>query len=217
MRNKLARFEDNKNTQNVIEEGKDLFNNIKGKWKSEYFKNDNPIILEIGCGCGKYTYSLATMFPNKNFIGVDIKGARIWFGSQKCLNNNIYNVAFLRTRIEHLDNFFAEDEIDEIIITFPDPRPKKSEAKKRLTSPRFLDLYKHIIKRDGIVYLKTDDFNLFEYTLYVIKAYNFKPIIFTTDLYSSNIDSYHKDIKTDYEEKYIEQGAKIKYLSFTFF
>ncbi len=216
MRNKLARFEDNKKTENVIEEGKEIFEKIKGRWNKDYFKNDNPIILELGCGTGRYTHSLSKLFPNKNFIGVDIKGSRIWFGSQKCFIDNLVNAAFLRTRIEHIDNFFEINEIDEIIITFPDPRPKKNEAKKRLTSPRFLNLYKNILKKTGNIHLKTDNFDLFEYTLNTIKELNLNPIIFSSDFYNSNIDSFHKEIKTDYEEKYIAKGAKIKYLCFTF-
>ena len=216
MRSKLARFEDNKKAENVIEEGKELFKKIKGRWNKDYFKNNNPIVLELGCGSGRYTHSLSKLFPNKNFIGVDIKGSRIWFGSQKCFIEDLKNVGFLRTKIEHIDNFFEINEIDEVIITFPDPRPKKNEAKKRLTSPRFLSLYKNILKKNGNIFLKTDNSDLFEYTLYIIKKLNLNPKIFTSDLYKSNIDSYHREIKTDYEEKYISRGARIKYLCFTF-
>ena len=158
-KNKLVRFAENKTLPNVIQPTRDEAIKgfwLKGKWKKEYFKNENPIILELGCGKGEYSVNMAKSFPDKNFIGIDIKGARFWFGAKEAYASEIKNVAFLRTQIELIEYFFDTDEVDEIWITFPDPQIKYKRTKHRLTNPEFLNRYKKILKDDGIIHLKTD-------------------------------------------------------------
>ena len=142
MRGKLARFRDNHESPNVLEPGNDMYEKIRGKWKDEFFKNDNELVVELGCGKGEYTVGLGRLCPNRNFIGVDKKGDRIWVGSQTGLNERLDNIGFLRTEMIFLEKFFKEDEVDEFWLTFPDPRPKLREEKRRLTYPTFLDMYK---------------------------------------------------------------------------
>lgn len=212
MRKKLLRFQDNVAAANVIEPGKPSYHAIKGSWH-DHFGNDHPIILELGCGRGTYTVALAQKYPQKNFIGVDIKGARLWAGSQAALHANLTNVAFLRTDISHLNTFFAPQEITEIYIPFPDPRPRDKEEKKRLTSPRFLSLYQELLPKGGTIHLKTDNTDLFTYTCDVWKesAFTIEAAIENvyTDLPADNI---HRQIQTPYEKRFLNEGKKIKYV-----
>lgn len=191
---------------------------MRGQWHEKFFNNDNPIVLELGCGRGEYTVGLARLFPDKNFIGVDIKGARMWTGATESLNEGMKNVAFLRTHIEFIDRFFAPGEVAEIWLTFSDPQMKK--VTKRLTSTFFLERYRRFLVNDGLVHLKTDSNFLFTYTNYVVDE-NKLPVLFRTD------DLYHtlsveKDeevqrilgIQTYYEQQWIARGLNIKYLKF---
>ncbi len=188
---------------------------MKGKWDELYFKNGNPIILELACGRGEYSYALGKTFPDKNFIGVDIKGARIYQGAKKTLEANLQNVAFLRTKIELIDHFFETNEISEIWITFPDPFLRESKANKRLTSPRFLDLYRKILKSNGLIHLKTDDPTLFEYSLETLKEDpNAKILYQDDDIYTKPLPEVALEIKTYYEIQHLSKGRKIKYIRF---
>jgi tRNA (guanine-N7-)-methyltransferase len=216
-RGKLERFRINAERRNVIEPGKDLYKNIKGHWK-EFFGNDNDLVLELGCGRGEYTTGLGSISHEKNFIGIDLKGSRIWKGSTVAFENNMHHVAFLRTMIQNLDDFFQKGEVSEIWVTFPDPRPKSSEERHRLTSPRFMVLYKHLLRPGGTLNFKTDNAELFDYTLTVINNFEFKiqNFLFTKDLYSSEFINEKTSIKTTYEQKFIAKGVKINYLSFQF-
>lgn len=216
MRKKLIRFQEIGTRDNILESNNIEPLDIKGKWKKEFFKNDNPLVLELGCGRGEYSVGLAKEFPQKNFIGIDVKGDRIWFGSTLALENGLSNVGFLRAQIQHLEQYFDEGEVSEIWITFPDPRPKIRDAKRRLTSPRFLNLYKNILTPQGIIHLKTDNTPLFEYTLEVIKDYQVSLLAHTVDLYNSSLDKEHLGIKTRFEKSFFEKGFNIKYLRFFF-
>lgn len=215
MRRKLKRFQDNTERDNVIEPGKEIYQSIKGYWQARYFRNDHPIILELGCGNGEYTVNLALLFPANNYIGVDLKGARLWKGSTAAINQKLANVAFLRASIEQLDSFLAEGEVAEIYIPFPDPRPRQRDINKRLTSPFFLSIYRRILQPGGLVHLKTDDMALFTYTLEVLQQQpDIHDIAYTYDLYQSPWLESHHGIQTKYEAKFIEQGSTIKYLKF---
>ncbi len=213
---KLEKFKELESFSNVLQPGfYDVFKKdfeLKGKWKKDYFRNDNPVILELGCGKGEYTVGLAERFKQENFIGIDIKGARIWKGARLALEGNLKNAVFLRTRIELINSFFNPGEVDEIWLIFPDPQPKKS--KKRLTSGRFLNAYKKILKTDGLVHLKTDNGLLYEYTMEIIKHNNLELGCFTEDLYGSDLVDDTLSIKTYYENRFLEQGLKIYYLRF---
>jgi tRNA (guanine-N7-)-methyltransferase len=197
---------------------------LKGCWNKSYFNNTNPIILELGCGKGEYTLGLAKSHPIKNFIGIDLKGNRIWRGEKTALENQQKNVAFLRTRIENIETCFEKDEVSEIWITFPDPQPQKARIKKRLTSPPFLERYKKFLKPNGIIHLKTDNAPLYEYTLEVIKENNYTLLESTNDLYEklhvqdndilANFPSETFSIQTFYEKKFSDKGFKICYLRF---
>lgn len=187
---------------------------LQGNWSKAFFKNNFPIVLELGCGKGEYTCNLAQKFPGRNFVGVDIKGSRMWKGAKFALNNMMSNVAFLRTRIEFIDACFGKGEVDEIWLTFPDPQLKERRKKKRLTSARFLNLYKNILAEDGIIHLKTDSTELYEYTLFIIK-HNYLPLIKATeDLYGDGAADKILGIKTFYEKMFLEEGKMIKYLKF---
>lgn len=191
---------------------------MKGNWQKDYFKNDNPIVLELGCGKGEYTIGLASRFPEKNFIGVDIKGNRIWTGAKTALEEKMNNVAFIRTRIDFIESCFAEGEVDEIWITFPDPQPLKTTIRQRLTNMIFLDRYRRILKKDGIINLKTDSEFFYNYTHEVIKENSFKVLDSTNDLYGDPVrrEEYLTNIKTYYEKKFSDLGFKICYLKFKF-
>ena len=216
MRSKLARFAENTERNNLIEPGKPIFATIQGDW-SNYFGNDHPIILELGWGHGEYTTGLAALYPNKNFVGVDVKGARIWKGSRDAEVNQLTNAAFLRIRILQLENSFANQEASGIWITFPDPRPKAKDEKRRLTSPRFLDMYRKILKPDSWVHLKTDNQALFEYTLEVLEERtDISDLVFTDNLYNSGLYEPEQQIETTFEQKFAQRGIPIKYLRFRF-
>lgn len=217
MKSKLKRFEIIAGRDNVIEPGKDLFMNIKGRWAKDYFRNDNPITVELACGRGEYSIGLASRFPDRNFIGVDIKGDRIWKGSTLAIERSLNNVGFLRTLILHLEALFSEGEIDEIWLTFPDPRPKKRDIKRRLTSPSYMSIFKRVLKPDHYFRLKTDNTDLFKYTLEQLSMRSdIADLAFTEDLYASDLRQECFDIKTRYEEMFASKGEKIKYLRFKF-
>jgi tRNA (guanine-N7-)-methyltransferase len=205
---KLKRFAEIKTFSNVLEYPTDM----QGKW-SEFFKNKNSLVLELACGRGEYTVGLSRLYPNKNFLGVDIKGNRIYIGAKKCLDEKLINGAFLRTQIEMLPTYFNEAEVDEIWITFPDPQLRTSHAKKRLTHPRFLRLYQQLLKPDGIIHLKTDSPKLYAFTKRVIELYNLTKIDDCDDVYNKS-DKEELKIKTHYEGLDIAQSNKIFYLQF---
>lgn len=213
-KDKLRRFAEIETFSNVLQldEGKPY----KGKWGRDFFKNDHPIVLELACGKGEYTVSLGQMFPQKNFIGIDYKGNRIWRGAKTALEENVTNVGFLRIQIEQLLDYFGENEIDEIWITFPDPQPQLSREKKRLTSPRFLGKYPLILKPGGCVNLKTDNNDLYAYTTEKIAEYKLDLHIRTEDLYNSEYADEVLSIKTYYEKKYLQSNKNINYLKFSF-
>jgi tRNA (guanine-N7-)-methyltransferase len=222
-KDKLARWNELETFKNVIqtEVGKAEIKDhtIKGNWNQELFKNENPIVLELGCGKGEYTVGLATKFPEKNFIGVDIKGARMWRGAKTSHEQKLSNTAFLRTRIEFINYFFARDEVDEIWITFPDPHPGLRNANKRLTSPYFLDRYRAFLKVNGLIHLKTDNSELHRYTHSLAARNNLEVISATEDLYSNsdsieNVPSDILSIRTHYEKMFLAKGLKINYLCF---
>jgi tRNA (guanine-N7-)-methyltransferase len=217
MKRKLERFKIIEERENVIEKSKEIYQGIKGKWCSQYFKNDNPITVELACGRGEYTTGLAELFPQRNFIGVDIKGERIWKGSTYAMEHNLTNVAFLRAPILLLENFFESGEIHEIWITFPDPRPRKRDVKRRLTSPRYLDIYKRLAKPGSCLRLKTDNTSLFLYTLEVVQSRSdLYDLRYTDNLYESPYRAECFDIKTKYELQFAAKGESIKYLTFKF-
>jgi tRNA (guanine-N7-)-methyltransferase len=187
---------------------------LKGKWHSEWFGNSNPIILELGCGKGEYTVSMASRWPEKNFIGIDIKGARMWRGARESHRMKLPNAAFLRTRIEFTGSFFAPGEIDEIWLTFPDPQPKRKREKKRLSGPVFLNLYRQYLRDGGLVHLKTDNRELFDYTLSVTETNGLERVTAVTDLYREKPGDPLLTIRTHYEEIFLKQGLPITYLTF---
>lgn len=201
----------------LIQSGKNFFENPKGCWRSEYFKNDNPIVLELACGRGEYTVWLSQIYPDKNFIGVDVKGERMMMGIKKWKeevewSQTTPNIAFLRTIIHHIDQFFAPWEVDEIWIVHPDPRPKWHDARRRITSPRFLKMYDSILKPWGLLRLKTDDDGLFDYSIEQLVLYdNFQLIDTTWDLDNSELLLDHHGIETHYGLLFKSEGRTIKY------
>lgn len=211
-RRKTHRFIQNAESSNVIEAGKPLYKTIRGNWRSEYFGNDHPIVLELACGKGEYTVGLGQAFPTTNFIGVDIKGDRIARGSKAAQLLGLSNVAFLRTDINFLQEFFAAGEVAEIWITFPDPQPRPKQEKHRLTHPRFLAMYKQLLTPNGTLHLKTDNPELFAYSLEQVKESGAIDLQFTTDLYNSPLNEIHMGIKTKYEELFYNKGFTINYL-----
>ena len=213
-KDKLRRFAEITTFENVIEleDGKIL----KGNWAEQHFKNKYPLILELGCGKGEYTVNLARLFPEINFIGIDYKGNRIWRGAKTAIEENIPNVAFLRIQIENLTDYFLENEISEIWITFPDPQPQISREKKRLTSPRFLNMYKLVLIEKGSIHLKTDSDLLHTYTGQKIEELGLKIHSQTDDLYNSSLADEVLSIKTYYEKKYLANDKNINYLKFSF-
>lgn len=217
MKRKLERFKEIEALPNVVEPFKEIYHYVRGKWNQDFFKNDNPITLELACGRGEYTIGLAKLFPSRNYIGVDIKGERIWKGSTRAVNEKLNNVAFLRTMILLIENFFEEGEVDEIWITFPDPRPRLRDIKRRLTSPRFLEIYKRLLKPGGYIRLKTDNTGLYEYSLEELQSrMDITDLKFTNDVYNSDLRPECFDIRTRYEVTFASQGEKIKYLRFRF-
>ena len=221
-KNKLRRFEEMKSMPHVFEPTMDEIKtggiDFKNKWHSAVFKNDNPITLELGCGKGEYAVGLAERHPNRNYIGVDIKGARIWVGAKQALAENLTNVAFLRTKIDFIDALFAPNEVDEIWLTFSDPQPNKPN--KRLTAQSFIERYKRILKPGGIIHIKTDSDILFEFTESEIKKHNYTCHYLSWDLYKNITDlpQNMKDIlhiKTHYEALFTAKGFAIKYAQFS--
>ncbi|WP_210488982.1 tRNA (guanosine(46)-N7)-methyltransferase TrmB [Rufibacter aurantiacus] len=213
-RGKLEKFAVNATRANVVEPGKENFEKLKGHWNRDFFLKEQPLILEVGCGKGEYTVGMAQMFPHKNFIGIDIKGNRIWKGSSLAEEAGLYNVGFLRIFLENLDQHFGEQEVDEIWITFPDPQPRKRDIKRRLTSPRFLEMYERILKPGGKLHLKTDSELLFDYSLEVLQERRAPKILYTKDLYESDLQEHTMGIYTTFEKKYLELGVPIKYLQY---
>lgn len=207
---KLQRFADIKTFSNVMEYPE----NMQGAW-SFFFRNNNPIILELACGRGEYTLGLSRMHPGNNYIGVDIKGNRMYIGAKQCLSEGLSNAAFLRTQIERLPDYFAENEVEEIWITFPDPQLRVSKAKKRLTHPRFLRLYREVLKPGGFVHLKTDSPDLYNFTKLVAKLYRLKIVEDHEDVYRESNIPEELRIKTHYESLDIAQSRRIHYLKFT--
>src|SRR5574344_420353 len=216
---KLAKFADMAKYENVFEYPYSVVEHVpfemQGRWNELYFKNNNPIVLELGCGRGEYTVELAKLYPECNFIGVDIKGARMWSGATQALNEGLGNVAFLRTNIEIIDRFFSANEVSEIWLTFSDPQMKN--ARKRLTSTFFMERYRRFLVDDGIIHLKTDSNFLFTYTRYMVE-HNRLPLLFITeDLYHSGISGDEAkilSIQTYYESQWIARGLNIKYMKF---
>lgn len=239
-KNKIARWAELGTFSNVIQpvkgevQGKD--HRLKGNWKRDIFHNNNPVILELGCGKGEYTTGLSVLFPDSNFIGVDIKGARMWRGAKTAREKQLKNVAFLRTRIEFINSFFATDEVDEIWITFPDPHPGKINSNKRLTCPWFLNIYRNLMKEKGIIHLKTDNTELYDYTRKLVSENGLEIVFSTNDMNSMchndltlsvNFPPEHGEpgpeesvskgilsIRTHYEAKFLEKGMSINYLAF---
>lgn len=213
---KLAKFADMAAYPHVFEYpysvADDVPFDMKGHWADRFFNNDNPIVLELGCGRGEYTVGLARLFPEKNFIGVDIKGARMWSGATESLNEGLKNVAFLRTNIEIIDRFFAPGEVSEIWLTFSDPQMKK--ATKRLTSTYFMNRYRQFLVDGGLIHLKTDSNFMYTYTQYMV-SHNALPVEFSTDdLYHSGLVDNILSIRTYYEQQWLDRGLSIKYLKF---
>jgi tRNA (guanine-N7-)-methyltransferase len=213
---KLVRFAETANFRNVLQPGfKDVFGKdhpIKGKWREVFFKNDNPLVVELGCGKGEYTIGLARKNHEMNFIGIDIKGARIWRGAKTALEESLDNVMFLRTRIEFITSFFGKDEVNEIWLTFPDPQPKKK--RKRLSSSRFLNQYKQFLKADGFLHLKTDSELMYRYTLGLAVHNKLYIAEATEDVYHSHLSGDELQIKTFYEKGFLEKGSRIFYMKF---
>lgn len=215
-KNKLEKFADMRGYPHVFEYPFSVADNVpfemKGNWNRDFFKNDNPIVLELGCGRGEYTVGLARLFPDKNFIGVDIKGSRMWSGATEALKEGLKNAAFLRTNIEIIERFFAEGEVSEIWLTFSDPQMKK--ATKRLTSTYFMNRYRKFMKQDGVIHLKTDSNFMFTYTKYMVEKNNFPVVFVTEDLYHSGLVDDILGIQTYYEQQWLDRGLNIKYVKF---
>ncbi|NOU39402.1 MAG: tRNA (guanosine(46)-N7)-methyltransferase TrmB [Ferruginibacter sp.] len=207
---KLLRFAQIKAFENVLEKP----TNMQGKWQA-YFKNNNPNVLELACGRGEYTIGLATLYPSQNYIGVDIKGNRMYIGAKIALETNLVNAAFLRTEIEMLPDYFLQSEVDEIWITFPDPQLRISKAKKRLTHPRFLRKYLEVLKPGGFIHLKTDSPNLYSFTKKVIHMYGLHLLEDNADVYAKTDIAEELKIKTHYESLDIAKSRKIHYLKFS--
>ena len=203
---------DNQNPE-LVDKDLNKINN-KGRWRKNYFKNDHPIVLELACGKGDYTLALAQRYPEQNFIGVDIKGARIWTGAKKALETNSKNVAFIRMRIESITEVFDKNEIDEIWITFPDPFPRGTRVRRRLTAPNFLKLYVEILKPGGIIHLKTDSDFLYDFTKEVIGSEGFPRVGDIQNIYEMEEIPEILSIKTFYEQQHLAEGRTIKYISF---
>lgn len=238
-KNKLARWAELETFENVIQPGvgSDSRNDhrIKGNWRREIFKNDNPLILELACGKGEYTVAMAMLIPGCNFTGIDIKGARMWRGARTAHEKQLKNTAFLRTRIEFINSYFAQDEVNEIWITFPDPHPGKRNSNKRLTCPWFLNTYRNFLTDRGIIHLKTDNAELFSYTEKLAADNGLEILVSTNDMHSMDprqipmsedimskikgrpvleILTEIRDVRTHYETMFMEKGMKINYMAF---
>lgn len=224
-KNKLEQFAELKTFHNVIEAPKSEWlqrhHEIRGNWGQRMFGNNHPIVLELGCGKGEYTVGMARKFGHKNFIGVDIKGNRMWRGAKTTVDEKIPNAAFLRTRIDFITAFFTADEVSEIWLTFSDPQPGESRGRKRLTSPLFIDRYRQLLKPGGIIHVKTDSELLYQYTLEQIQEKGYKLLFETSNLYGTAITEFDEDtreileIKTHYEQIFLARGQNIHYIKFT--
>lgn len=208
---KLLRFAEMATFPNVIQ----MSTALQGRWNSDFFHNANPITLELACGKGEYTLALARLYPERNIVGVDLKGARIWSGAKAALVEGLSNVAFLRLPIERLAEAFAHSEVSEIWITFPDPYPRRAKARKRLTSPRFIAIYRQILSPGGLIHLKTDEVNLFRFTQEVIAEERLQLLCAIEDVYEGIDHNPLLTIQTTYEKRHLAEGRTIKYLSFT--
>ena len=218
-KNKLKRFKENETFDNVVQPSREEITNndfsLKGNWAKDFFKNDLPIVLELGCGKGEYSVGLAKMYPEKNFLGVDIKGARFWRGAKTALEEDMKNVGFLRTQIELIDLIFAENEVDEIWITFPDPQIKYKRTKHRLTNTEFLQKYKKVLKPEGVVNLKTDSEFMHGYTLGLLHGEGHEILHANHDVYKNDYSPQEVvGIQTFYESQYLEEKKKITYIKF---
>lgn len=218
-KNKLKRFKENETFSNVVQPTRDEVTSggfaLKGKWNQEFFKNDQPLILELGCGKGEYSVGLAERFPDKNFIGIDVKGARFWRGAKTAVENGMKNVGFLRSQIELIDNLFGEGEVDEIWITFPDPQIKYKRTKHRMTNSEFLQLYKKILKPGGVVNLKTDSEFMHGYTLGLLHGEGHEVLYANHNIYKNEgAPSEVTEIQTFYEQQYLEVNKAITYIRF---
>jgi tRNA (guanine-N7-)-methyltransferase len=211
-RKKLERIISNKTRTNLFQMTHPQFLKMKGQWVSSYFGNQNPIVLELGCGKGEYTVGMAQLFPEKNFIGIDIKGDRLAAGSDQAINEGLTNIAFLRTNILELSDFFGKNEISEIWITFPDPRTRLRDTKRRLTYERFLNIYQQFLQPNSFLYLKTDNLPFFEFSLESLTEFGIKNIAYTYDLYQSDLLAESLNIKTRFEEIFTGKGFKINFL-----
>ena len=216
-KNKLAKFADMEEFPHVfqvsshsVREGVSF--EMKGKWNELFFKNTHPIVLELGCGKGEYTVGLGELYPEKNFVGVDIKGARLWTGAKDSFEKSMRTVAFLRTNIEMIHYFFAENEVSEIWLTFPDPQMKK--VTKRLTATNFMKSYQQFLKADGLMHLKTDSNFMFTYTCEMVKANKYPVVFSNNDLYACDMKDPILGIKTYYEQQWLDRGLTIKYIQF---
>ena len=218
-KNKLKRFKENETFNNVFQPTReevvgDLFN-LKGKWNESFFKNDNPIVIELGCGKGEYSVGLASKFPEKNFVGIDLKGARFWRGAKTAVVDGLTNVAFVRTQIELINHIFSENEVDEIWITFPDPQIKYKRTKHRMTNSEFLQLYKKILKPNGVVNLKTDSEFMHGYTLGLLHGEGHEVLYANHNVYvNEGSPSEVIEIQTFYEKQYLEINKAITYIRF---
>lgn len=218
-KNKLKRFKENETFKNVIQPTRDELVNqqfsLKGNWNAQFFKNNNPLVLELGCGKGEYSVALAQKYPNKNFIGIDIKGARFWRGAKTAIETGLDNVAFLRTQIELIDYAFGNNEVDEIWITFPDPQIKYKRTKHRMTNSAFLQRYKSILKPDGVVNLKTDSEFMHGYTLGLLHGEGHEVLYANHNVYKQEGSPEEvTSIQTFYESQYLEQDKAITYIRF---
>ncbi len=217
-KNKLSRFRDLETIERVFQPPFDeVFEKdyrLKGKWSVDVFQNVNPLILELGCGKGEYAVGLARRYPERNFAGVDIKGARIWKGARTANDEGLRNVAFLRTQIDFITSFFGRNEVDEIWITFPDPQEKKRRRKKRLTGALFLNRYRQFLKDDGVVHLKTDNRPLYQYTLKLANYNELTVERYSENLYKEKWEDESVAIQTYYESRFLEEGSPIHYIQF---
>lgn len=217
---KLRQYAEVNSFSNVVQPDYELIqrgHDLKGNWAKDHFQNNHPIVLELGCGKGEYTVNLAEKYPNKNFIGIDRKGARIWTGSKYALEYGLTNVAFLRVDVRVLHLLFEPGEVDEIWITFPDPQPKQSQIKRRLTNPKFLERYKRVLSSGGCVHLKTDNLLFHKYTVKVLEEMNYAILERTQDLYREDGFEEASSIQTFYEKKFLDEGLPITYLKFVMY